>query len=486
MSVTKPPPLRELHFGHLDASLEAVEEPELLTAGFYDYREAAYGIAARRVWLLLGPKGAGKSAVLEHLRLEWDPRWDRFFSSWDLRTFPVNDVTRIQTGQTMGAARAQSAWEFLLLLRIFDSLAADEGVRGGPEFDALLAELRRAGLIRSDLKTKLVEWSSKWTFRLNLKLVEVGTEREEGEATTPLEVSQVLRRALERVETTSQHVVALDGLDSFFFEAEDEWTSLAGLMHAIESLNRFLRGTHLAVSVVAGVRSDIFDVLPSAELNKLKPHSVHLDWSALGIGAGNHLWRLVEAKAAVGRPEVAKRGLIKTYLAQPVHIGPHAEMTEFLLDNTRLLPRDVVSLMTFVQQAHPGASPVTEAHAKDAVQRYSEEYFEGEIFDNLAGVLEAGSARKLAAFRDAMRTLPTRFFSFDDVQNELRGELDPTETKKLLKQMFEVGGIGVRNASGRVEYTDFVFRRISGGSFTTRYGFLLHDSLTRAWHRPWK
>lgn len=64
---------------------------------------------------------------------------------------------------------------------------------------------------------------------------------------------------------------------------------------------------------------------------------------------------------------------------------------------------------------------------------------------------------------------------------ELRGELDPAESKSLLKQMFETGGIGIKNG----QHTDFVFRRTAGAGFTTRYEFMLHDALTRAWNRPW-
>ena len=35
-----------------------------------------------------GPKGAGKSAVLEHLRLTWADKWDRFITSGTLQHFP--------------------------------------------------------------------------------------------------------------------------------------------------------------------------------------------------------------------------------------------------------------------------------------------------------------------------------------------------------------------------------------------------------------
>ncbi|UPK75699.1 hypothetical protein MU582_03380 [Nocardioidaceae bacterium SCSIO 66511] len=483
MPPAKPTPLRELHFGHLDANMEAVEQPELLRAGFYDYLEAAYGIAARRTWVLLGPKGAGKSAVLEHLRLEWLDRWDRFFVWWDLRSFPVNDVTRIQTGQTPGASRAQSAWEFLLLLRIFGSLAEDEGINAPREFYTLRDDLQRQGLISTDWRAKVAEWSS-LTVKIKLKVVDVTTSRTTVKSATPLELCSILKAAIARVETTSQHLVALDGLDSFFFETEDELRSLAGLMHAIESINRYLRGLDSRISVVAAVRSDIFDVLPSAELNKIKPHSVHLDWSALGIGAGNKLWSLVESKAAVARPDL--KNLVKTYLRGPVDLGPYTEVSEYLLDYTRLIPRDLVSLMGYVQTSHRGSTPVTSDHAREAVKSYSEHYFEGEIFDNLAGVLPYGNERKLSAFRDAMRTLPTRVFVFSEVQEDLEGSLEPRETMMLLKQMFEVGGIGIRNASGKIEHTDFVFRKVSGAGFTARYGFVLHNALTRAWNRPWR
>lgn len=125
--------------------------------------------------------------------------------------------------------------------------------------------------------------------------------------------------------------------------------------------------------------------------------------------------------------------------------------------------------------------------AKTAAMRYSKEYFVGEIFNNLAGILNDGDSRKMAAFRDAVRTVPTRQFRFDDVQSELDGELDAHMTKRLLKQMFEVGGMGIVNKSGSGgQYTDFVFRNVTGAGFSTKHDFVLHNALTMAWNRPWR
>jgi energy-coupling factor transporter ATP-binding protein EcfA2 len=477
MSASGLPPFHELQFGQLDASQEAVDTPDLLVEGFYDYREAAYGIEAQQIWLLLGPKGSGKSAVLEHLRLRWKDRYDRFFTSWPLSGFPVNDVVTINTGQSPGGSRAQSAWEFLLLLRAVESLAADESLQAPQEFRDMHKALVSSGLLTGDWLAKVSRWSGA-KIKFDVKIFGAEANRD-AESITPLEVSAFIRSQIARTSTDNHHVIALDGLDTFFFEANDEWTSLAGLMQALHVLNREMRESGLPVSLVAAMRSDIFDVLPGPEMNKLKPHAVYLDWHAFGIGRDNHLWKLVTQKAAVRRPEV--RNVVTQYLSTQVQIGPHSDLPTFLLENTRLLPRDMVALMTYLQR-YKGSKPIPGESAKRSVDAYTQEYFVGEIFDNLAGILPTANARQLASFKDALRTAPTRLFDFDYLTAELKGDLEPNEIKQLLRQMFETGGIGIYNNG----YTDFVFRKISGGGFTVRYQFMLHDALTRAWNRKWR
>jgi hypothetical protein len=467
----------ELHFGYIDASEEASEEPQLLIDGYYDFRDAVYGVASGRVWLILGPKGSGKTAVLENIRLTWQDRPQYFFRKWSLAGFPVNDVTQIQMGQAAGGSRSQAAWEFLLLLQIVDSLSGDEGLVTGAGFTKLVKGLRDAGFLSGDWLSQVARWTST-SVKLDAKVI--GADfRFDASTITPLEISAYIREQIASVSTQSRHVVAIDGLDSFFFEANDEWTSLAGLMQALHRVNTDLSSSSLSVRVVAAVRSDVLDVLPGPEINKLKAHAVYLDWQSKGIGSANYLWHLLSRKVSATASDV--KNVVSQYLNTSISIGPHSDLPEYLLDNTRLLPRDLVALMGYLQKAYKGDKNVTEASAKMAVQNYAEQYFVGEIFDNLAGVLPASRAREVNSFKDALRTAPSRFFTFQYMCEELSGELEPPEVKKLLRQMFETGGIGIKN--GR--YTDFVFRKVSGAGFSTRYEFMLHDALTRAWNRPW-
>jgi hypothetical protein len=477
MSNAALPKFEILNFGEVDAALEALQMPELLLDGYYDYKEAVHHVVGGGMWLILGPKGSGKSAVLEHIRLKWSEEWNRFFTGWNLAGFPVNDVTKMSMGQSAGASRNQAAWEFLLLLRVIESLASDEGLRVDAKFYAVVKNLKSKGLISSDWSSSVAAWSTT-TFRLDLKIFSTETKLEPA-TISPLEANAHLRGMIAACRTDSQHVIALDGLDSFFFEQQDEWASLAGLMQATLSLNRFLKELGLPVSIVVAARSDVIEVLPGPEINRLKSHAVYLDWHANGIGSRNHLWKLLSQKVSVSHPAVTN--VLSQYLNRPIQIGPHTELAQFLLDHTRLLPRDAVALMRFLQRNYRGNGKVPESNAIAAVRAYCEEYFVGEIFDNLAGILDQSRARHIESFKDALRTSPSRFFSFAYICEEVKGELDPVEVKQLLKQMFEIGGIGIRNGA----HTDFVYRRSSGAGFTVRQGFMLHDALTRAWNRPW-
>ena len=479
--MTKLPPLRELHFGELDASQEAARSPELLTKGYFDFRSAAYAISSQGTWLLLGPKGAGKSAVLEYLKLTWQGRYNRFFKYWELDSFPVVDVAKVDPSGQSGL-RAKPAWEMLLLLKLLESFAEDEGATKSNDFTTLVQELRKSGLLTQDLARVVTSLASN-TWTIDLKLFKWSGEQRSKD-TSITDIVHDIRKVLLGFSTESQHLLALDGLDTFFFEGGTGWESLSGLIDALAAVNNFLLSLKLPASVVMTLRSDHFDALNSQNSNKLKDRTVFLDWAGGGIGAQNSLWQIVTRKAAVARPEVSD--LVRQYLSLPVQKPEFPSVAEYLLSYTRLLPRDIVALMRHVQHASPGSSPVTSDAAKAAAKEYSEQYFVGELMNNLSGVLISSEAHKVADFRDAIRSAPTRYFSFRYMTEELNGVLTPEQVRALLRRMFETGGLAVSNAttSGK-RYTDFTFRRVSGGAFSTRYDYLLHDALTRAWNRPW-
>lgn len=450
--------------------------------GYLDYRDAVYRISSGQAWFILGPKGAGKSAVFEHMRLKWDGYYDRFLTPWDLRGFPVANVTAIMTGQTSGPSRTQSSWEFLLLLRLIESLSRDQGLDAPDAFHSLVRELKRTGLLVDDWKLGVTRWSaSKVSFQMNLGPFGVNIDNSQ---VGPLEIAAVLREALLGVSTSSRHALCLDGLDTFFLETDDEWGSLAGLVHSIESVNRFLMAIKLPVSVVAAVRTEAFEALESTDSNKLKTHSVYLDWSPSGVGRDSSLWGLVDAKVAVSKPEVGC--FIDTYLSRDFGFENFRSIPDYFLAQTRLLPRDLMALLSYLQEVHPGSSPVTEGEAVRAVAVYAEQYFVGEIKNNIAGILANSTGRqyKTREFFESLKRVELAEFTLREIEEDLEGVLTSAEIRLLLRQLFEVGAIGLRTRRGSViERTDFVYRRSTSVAFHHKRSFVLHNALRTAWNK---
>lgn len=487
MATAKYPPLGSLDFGRLDAREEAKRAPELLLEGFFDFENAAYDVASGQAWVLIGPKGAGKSACLEHLRLTWEGEHDRFLSRWDLGSFPVADVTKIQVGSSLGPTSTQAAWEFLLLLRVFESLVGDQGAAYPGDVTGFRKSLVSAGLLGGpDLRTKFFDWS-KTTVKFNVLVLGVEGSTQEVEA-TPLQLVDLLKRAISSIRTTSRHILSVDGLDSFFAQAQDQRESLGALLDASHEVNHFLIETETRSSVVLAIRHDMFVALPSTDSAKLGDHAVELDWSQGGNSKGEDLWRLINSKARVSVP-TSHVGLTlgdvrKAYLAEPIGIGSHRDIPSYLLAQTRLIPRDIVALMTAVQKFHKGAGQVREQSAVAAVKQYADTYFIREMRNNLSHILP-GQSDKVSAFFDALGVLPSREFNAHSLHPELEGIVERQELRALLNQLFLAGGLGVRSRSGGSVHTNFIFRKTSGGGFSFVADYVLHNALVSALNLNW-
>lgn len=489
MAKLKFPAMRMLEFGMLDAGEEARESPDMLLGGYYDFKSAAYRVAQGEAWAVVGSKGAGKTATFAHLDLLWADQPQRFLLEWDLGSFPVADVTQLQIGGTPGPTNTRAAWEFLLLLRVFASLMSDQGVRHPGPLVGLYKSLVAGGLIDGpDLRTRFVDWSRS-TLKINIMGSGVDAALNQS-SVTAVQLSQLLRTALVQMRSDSQHVLAIDGLDSFFAQTETQLESLGALLDAAYDLNGFFRGSGLRVSVVLAIRHDMYVQVPSTDSAKLSDRAIELDWSRNGMGDGDELWDLLNTKARASVPSsfvgLQLGDVRKAYLATPIGIGPFSYIPSFLMSHTRYLPRDLVALMNALKDVHPGSGQVSEADARQAVRQYSEGYFVREISNGLSRVLPGASANKVSVFCDALSALQSREFTMEMLEREVDGEVSRSDLRILMKQLFLIGGVGTKSRAGRATHTNFYYRRAAGGGFSFHADYVLHNSLVSAWNVPWE
>ena len=120
------PAYTELYFGKSDSRNELNTNAEVFVRSFVDHRHLVEQIVSGERFLLLGPKGTGKSAVAWYLTAT-EVNGNHLALVRDASQLPLAEVPRVQTGQPAGTERTVSAWKFVLLCNYLELLLRDQG-----------------------------------------------------------------------------------------------------------------------------------------------------------------------------------------------------------------------------------------------------------------------------------------------------------------------------------------------------------------------
>jgi hypothetical protein len=447
----------DIQFGFASAEKEGAEAPDLLLSGFLDDAHLTDTALWRSPFLFLGYKGSGKTALAEHARLLAEDRADLFVTTTTLDRFSYGDFKSVAGGTADHQARYPTAWAWLLLVALLHSFRRDEGglSRAPAAYRGVVQTLERLNLIPGADLGLLVTSSSKQSFKAAVpRFLEYTTERVA--TAQDLQMHQLVTALKETVlafPTESRHVIFIDGLDSIVTQKDLQFQSLAALMHETWDLNRLFQRHARPFKFVVLCRTDIFERLPGANINKIRQDdSVSLNWyDAPGDPDRTRLLRLVNLRAerSLGRPVNVFDELL------PPRIGERATRT-VVLDHTRHTPRDLVQVLRKIQQAAGGHAP-TPRHVKNGLRAYSTEYFVPELRNELAGHLDADDVDKALVLLTSMDRPRVTYAELLRVADELQlGRLD---LRGLVRTLFDASCLGtVSVARGRRPLHTFKYR----------------------------
>lgn len=113
---------KSIAFGTADANTEKAKNPRLLIEGFLDAKEYISSIMNRDKFLVLGPKGSGKTAIASKLDLLSKETEDllvkQYYSHGD---FPFSSFSRLLPSKEAPQTRYHNYWEFLFLTTFLES-----------------------------------------------------------------------------------------------------------------------------------------------------------------------------------------------------------------------------------------------------------------------------------------------------------------------------------------------------------------------------
>ena len=212
---------------------------------------------------VIGRKGAGKTAILERLRLEAEDDPMQFYSTLTLRDFPINDIRDLRDKSSRDKSQFVPIWLFLIYVELAKIAIDDNGASSMEAIDALEKFLAMNnlsdGIGFTDTVTLLRSSGSK------VKILAKWLEGEyHNNESSQMEVKVhyqkvvgILKDLLSNVKTSSQYWLFMDELDEGFRAGDTGLRLLLlALLRAVEDSALSLQRSALIYRPLLVLRSD--------------------------------------------------------------------------------------------------------------------------------------------------------------------------------------------------------------------------------------
>ncbi len=488
------PAFDRLVFGFKSAEAELRNNPELLDGGFFESDGVVHDLLHSPRFIVLGYKGSGKSAIAAHLDLMATSDPTLFVDVALLKDFPFDEIPHLVPGEENVSVRTSLAWSILLLLRVVDSLSQDEAlIDPSGNLRSLVKHLERLGVLQKKRFRDLVFRAREVNLGVELpKLLKGDLAVEVGSPITTLKgIRDTLLDVICTVETESRHLVIIDGLDEVFDGFERYYPMIASLIHEVDDLNANFDEADASCKLILLCRADIYERLPSPNINKLRDYSSMLNWySNPQRPRDSKLFALATHRARLGG--YTGSDVVTDYL--PAHVtksgtdkSANASTAKFLLDHTRHTPRDFLQVLHHIQRASAETgSVVARSTVITGLRQFSVEYFLPEIKDELAGYLEPDEINDCLQVVGGLRQ---REFTLNDLHDYARragldGNLDLDEALRILFDCSAIGNIVYRPRVNRGPLaTHYTFRyRNRNSSINYDERFVIHRGLWKSFN----
>lgn len=490
------PSYRELYFGKSDALNEVNERPGDFVKSYVDLGGTTTSVLNGEKFLVLGPKGTGKTALAEYLR-ETEDNGAHLALIRDASYLPLSEIPHLQTGQPLGPERTVVAWKFILLCNYIELLLRDQScsIQMDPEAIRVSNVLRDYGFM-GDASGRALLRATETTVTIPIPKIGEIYKRESRPNINIFHLIPYLESWASSASSKVRHVLLLDGLDSVFLNDLRYDESLSSLVQAAYGINQRLLGDRATGSIVLLLRNDVFSriSLQLPDSQKMRDDlSLDLDWRVLSGRAGirSPLIQLVNTKVgqALGFAVID----VMSYFPREIRLGRGSRVImpimQYLLNLTRHTPRDLLRLFEEIRKIE--ASDVYQYRGRslspdvirEGVLQYSTKYFVGAIRNEFAGV-EGGTENATAAI-SALQHLGKQRFTreeFTKALDELEDDIayDP---RRLLTFLFYAGAIGNYIMRKDETYLQFYHRR-DDSEIYLHGQFILHNALIHAWGMP--
>lgn len=447
---------KEIVFGKAAAEKEKTPRfKKLLLEGFLDKYNYTDKLLNDEIFLVLGLKGSGKSALGARLELLSAERRDLIVKNYYItERFPHQMFSQLMESNEPKIIKYQFNWEYLILLVLLENLAEDDTVKYENEytFKELIKTLKDLELIPSNSFADLVMKIKGETFQANLSKV---FDENAKEAKAKLEyIFNLLKKVCYGISVEKQHILIIDGVDDILTKQIRQKNIVSALIETADRMNRHFENKNIKIKIIIMCRTDLFETLPGSNLNKIKIDSgIMLNWFDEGTPLdSSNLVNLINLRAEVALDY--KVNVFEEFLPRSILSGNRTMKT--LLDNTRYRPRDFIQLFNFIQESTTSNKP-TQSEVWSGIKQYSINYLLGEIKNDLHGFLDDEEREKVFMLLAMMNKSK---FSIQELESKKNNDsrFSGLNLIKALQELFDCGAISnywIDDADREINITKF-------------------------------
>lgn len=433
----------EINFKYTDAEEEKLYSPELLDKSYVDIDGILEKIAEADKFIVIGPKGAGKTALSSKLSLM--SKWNLFVDSDILEQFEFQLLKRTGGEKGTSIGGALTAWQLILFLRVIplflkDTIFSEKNTN----IVDLKSSLDKYGLTKSDSLINIVQYTSRRGIfgKIKSAISEVSGEQIEEDnfrIKDPASLLDSLKSEFDKITPAeSKYYLFIDGLDYVLRDGRNNSPFIADLINAVRQLNIYFHQKLVNSKIIILIRNEVLQLVPDPNLTKrINDNGVQLKWyDNVRSPFDTSLLEIISKRAHLAGFEGNSKELWMKWFPATIN---NSNSLDFVLANTRYLPRDLVSFFRELQKLGK-KPPFNRIDVLSALNNYSD-WFLQELSDALVGIIDEDLRTNIS---DIITELG-REFSLEQFQNKLIEygfDKDKYSAEQIARDLFNTSWIG--------------------------------------------
>ena len=488
--------ITSLYFGMAAAEKEAALNPERFMKTYLDIWTIEEKVLKNRFFLVLGPKGSGKTAaglfselvLKKHYGSEKVLSMTKNMDELAPGISPIHSITSKLVGeQSQGITT--SAWKLYIALQFAAFVMADNSnqLSRSSGFIRLWNDLSQAGLVSetsvtADFPTVLRRVREN-NLHFSFKLFGGGTTSRDNDEISVSQLGNSLIDIILSSSTDTHYQLMIDGLDRIISDNSAYWLSISSLLMAASDIHTQILSHGSNIHLIIMCRTDVFRKAGFVDADKIAgDSSIFVDWATQQTRVqDSYLWDYLAKKAGIEINELFSLIPDKVIVGQRNKHDRTIDGLTYLLSSTRCTPREVTLLMQEVQAVTPRGQAVTGERLRDAVDNFASRGLLNILMAETSGILSSSS-------KSALRTILSSFpragrVEYSDLELAVKSaNLDPGYITEIGEFLFSAGILG--NLNVKKEYVQFYYRRDTY-TFNPRGPWALHRGIMYAYNIPY-